>query len=675
MMDNPLVEPKFEIPFDRIEAGHVEPAVELLLTSARAAIEAIVQETAPRTYDNTVAALDRATEPLEYAMGVVSHLESVATSPALRSAYNAVQPPVAAFYSSIPLNDGLWKALQAYAAVGEELDPTRARHFEKLMDDFRRHGADLPDADKQTLSALDVELAKVTTRFAHNVLDATNAWELVIADEATLAGLPESAKAAAAAAAADKGVKGWRFTLQMPSYIPLLTYLDDAAVREEAYRAYNTRASSGEYDNGPLVAEILRLRRAKAELLGYASFADFVLEDRMAKTGAHARRFVDELREKARAGFARENEELLAFRRELEGDDAPALQPWDIAYYSEKQRRARYDFDEEALRPYFPVDRVIEGLFSVATRLYGVRIEGDDSMPVWHEGVRVYRLLEADGTRIAAFYTDVHPRQTKRDGAWMNGLINGVAAPAGLEPHLGLICGNVMPPVGDTPALLTHGDVETLFHEFGHLLHHCLSRVSVRSLAGTRVAWDFVELPSQIMENWCWEREALHLFARHWQTGEPIPDALFTAMKRARTFRAANAMMRQLGFATVDLALHVDYDPERDGSPVEYARALLQDHAPAPLFAGYAMINSFSHLFAHPTGYAAGYYSYKWAEVLDADAFTRFRDEGIFSPVVGGAFRSEILERGDSRDPMDLFKAFMGREPRVEPLLTRSGLL
>jgi oligopeptidase A len=676
-MSNPLTERKFAIPFDRIEAKHVEPAVDQLLAEARAQIEIVVDAEGPRTYDNTVGALDRASEPLEYAMGVVAHLESVATTDALREAYNAVQPKVAAFYSSIPLHPGLWRALRDYADTSDaaELDPTRRRHLDKLVRDFRRHGAELHDDEKQKMSALDVELAQKTTKFSQNVLDATNAWDLVVTDESVLAGLPDSAKEAAAASAASKGVTGWRFTLQAPSYIPLVTYLDDASIREQAYRAFNTRAASGPFSNDGLLADIVRLRREKARLLGYANFADFVLEDRMARSAAEARRFIDELRERSRAAFVRENEDLLAFRREIEGPSAPPLQPWDVAYYAEKQRRARYDFDEEALRPYFAVDAALKGAFDVAERLYGVKIQPTSELPTWHETVRAYRLCDHDGTELAAFYVDVYPRETKRDGAWMNGLITGVLGDKGMEPHLGLICGNVMPPVGSRPALLTHGDVEMLFHEFGHLMHHCLSRVSVRSLGGTNVAWDFVELPSQIMENWCWEREALDMFARHWETGEKIPDALFDALQRARTFRAANAMMRQLGFAEVDLALHVDFDPDRDGSPVEYARTLLQSYAAAPLFPGYAMVTSFSHLFSNPVGYAAGYYSYKWAEVLDADGFTRFRDEGIFSPAVGKAFRDEILAQGDSRDPMELFQAFMGRPPRVEPLLERSGLL
>ncbi|MFN7135029.1 MAG: M3 family metallopeptidase, partial [Myxococcales bacterium] len=369
-----------------------------------------------------------------------------------------------------------------------------------------------------------------------------------------------------------------------------------------------------------------------------------------------------------------ENQESERFRKELEGPDAPALKPWDVGYYAEKLRRKLYDFDEEELRPYFPVERVLEGMFETVNRLYGIRVEARPNVPVWHPTVRAYQIRDADGSVIGAFYADLYPRDEKRGGAWMNGFITGFVEGRERTPHLGLICANATPPVGDKPALLTHGEVETLFHEFGHLLHHCLSRVEVRSLAGTSVAWDFVELPSQIMENWCWEREALDLFARHYQTGAAIPDALYGKLVRAKNFRAANAMMRQLGFAALDLALHIDYDPGRDGDVVAYVRGIMQQHAPVKYDSDYAMIASFTHLFGSAVGYAAGYYSYKWAEVLDADAFTRFKQHGVFDRQVGGEFRNKILARGDSEDPMALFKDFMGREPSVDALLIRSGL-
>jgi oligopeptidase A len=441
------------------------------------------------------------------------------------------------------------------------------------------------------------------------------------------------------------------------------------------YRAYAIRASQGEYDNRSLLSRILELRRAKAELLGFRNFADLVLHDRMAHTGERAEEFLKDLKRKTEAQFARENRDLLEFRRSLEGPDAPELQPWDVGYYAEKQRAALYDFDEEELRPYFPLERVVEGLFETVRRLYGIRVTWEPGVPVWDPQARYYAVYDRDSSFIGGFYADWYPRENKRGGAWMDALITGYPAPDGFKPHLGLICGNLTPPLADRPALLTHYEVTTIFHEFGHLLHHLLSRVELRGLAGTSVAWDFVELPSQIMENWTWDREPLDLFARHYQTGEPIPAELFEKMVRARNFRSANAHMRQLGFGFMDLALHIDYDPVRDGDAIEYTRAILQQYAPAPLPPDHAMAAAFTHLFASPVGYGAGYYSYKWAEVLDADAFTRFRTQGIFSAEVGAEFRDAILARGDSEDPAELYRKFMGRDPDPDALLARSGLL
>ncbi len=672
---NPLLSIQFRISFDRLRAEHVEPAVTTHLREARARLDALANDPGPRTFENTLARLDEITEPLDYSMGVVKHLESVATFPELRDAYNRVQPEVSAFYSSIPLDAGLWKAIQAYAATdqAQALNGTRKRFLVKTIDTFRRHGAELDPAGKAKLEQIDVELARLTTRFSQNTLDSTNAFELVLTDEARLAGLPESARAAARESAARKGVDGWRFTLQAPSYTPLMTYLDDAGIRREVYHSYCVRATSGDWDNRPLLRRILELRRAKAELLGFQHFADLVLHDRMAHTGARAQAFLRDLKGKTEAHFVRENRELLEFRRALEGSAAPELEPWDVAYYAEKQRAALYAFDEEALRPYFPLDRVVAGMFEIVGRLYGVRVAEDPGVPAWDPQVRSYRIYDRDGGFLGGFYADWYPRENKRGGAWMDALLTGF--PPGGKPHLGLICGNLTPPVGDKPALLTHREVETIFHEFGHLLHHLLSRVEIRSLAGTNVAWDFVELPSQIMENWCWEREALDLFARHYQTGEPIPEDLFQKMRRARTFRAANAQMRQLGFGFVDLALHIDYSPGRDGDPIAYTRGILQEFSPAKLPPDHAMVAAFTHLFADPVGYGAGYYSYKWSEVLDADAFTRFRTDGIFSPEAGRRFRESILERGDSEDPGELYRQFMDRDPDPNALLERSGLL
>jgi oligopeptidase A len=469
-------------------------------------------------------------------------------------------------------------------------------------------------------------------------------------------------------------LSGYRFTLHEPSLLAVLTYADDAALREQMYRAYNTRASRGDKDNRGVILRILELRQHKARMLGYRDFVDLVLDERMARKGDRAREFLVDLDARSRAAFVRERDELLAFRREVEGQAAPPLAPWDIAYYAEKQRVKRYDLDEEALRPYFPLDRVLAGLFELVSRLYGIAIEPANDLSVWHPSVQTYRMRDADGSSLGVFYADFFPREQKRGGAWMNALITAEQSGSGWSEHVGLICGNLTPPLGEAPALLSHREVETVFHEMGHLMHHMLSRVEVKSLAGTNVAWDFVELPSQIMENFCWERESLDLFARHHQSGERIPDALFERMRRARTYRGATAMLRQLGFGLTDLRLHMEYDAERHGDPVDYGRRIMAEFVPAELPDDYAMLASFGHLFSHPVGYAGGYYSYKWAEVLDANAFERFRQQGLFSPEIGREFREKILARGDSREPMDLFIDFMGREPELQPLLERSGI-
>ncbi len=669
MSDNPLLSIQFHIPFDQVRAEHVEPGIRELLKQAQERIDGLAADHTPRSFANTMLALENSTENLDYALSVVRHLESVSTTPALRAAWNVVEPEASAFYSQIPLNEGLWKQLRAYAETDEAkaLAATRRRFLTKTLDSFKRHGAELDPDGKKRMAEIDVELTKVTTKFSENVLDSTNAFELIVTDEAKLAGLPPSAMDAARQNAEMKKVEGWRFTLQAPSYIPVLTYLDDREIREKMYRAFSTRATEATRDNRPLLARILELRKEKARLLGFPDFADFVLHDRMAHKGEKALHFLEELKAKTDPFFARENAALEAFAGQK-------LEPWDVGYWAEKQRRALYDFDEEQLRPYFPAERVVEGMFQIVERLYGIQVKRREGVPVWHPDVRYYEVHDRDGLLLGAFYADWYPRESKRDGAWMEGFITGVDAPGHFEPHAGCVCGNLTPPIGDKPALLTHREVETIFHEFGHLLHHVLSRVEVRSLAGTSVAWDFVELPSQIMENWCWERQALDLFARHYETGETIPEDLFQKMVRARTYRGANGQMRQLGFGFVDLKLHRDYDPARDGDVVAYAARIMQPFAAAKFPENYAMIAGFTHLFSSPVGYGAGYYSYKWAEVLDADAFTRFRDEGIFSPVVGAAFRDQILSRGDSEDPAELYRKFMGRDPNPDALLIRSGL-
>jgi oligopeptidase A len=668
---NPLLEIRFRIPFDQITAAHVEPAIAALLVRSRANIDAIAASTAPRTFENTMRALDESSEELDYAMSVIRHLETVATTPELRTALDKVQPPVSAFYTSIALNEPLWKAIQAYAGTPEAaaLAGTRKRYLQKTIDSFRRHGADLDPDGKAKLAEIDVELTQVTTKFGQNVLDATREFELVLTAENQLAGLPPSAREAAREAAAARNLEGWRFTLQAPSYIAVMTYLDDREIRRMVWQANTTRATRDPFDNRPLIDRILELRRAKATLLGFADFADFVLYDRMAHTGAQAQKFLDEIAAKTEAHFESENRELEQFA------GLEKLEPWDIAYYAEKLRAARFAFDEEDLRPYFPLESVLKGLFDLVGRLYGMRFEEEHGVPAWDPAVKVYAMYDEDGIWIASFYADWYPRDNKRGGAWMDNFLTAVPGYPRPERHAAFVGGNLTAPVGGKPALLSHRDAETIFHEFGHLLHHCFTRVEVRGLAGANTAWDFVELPSQIMENWCWEREALDLFARHWLSGQPIPDDLYQKMRAARTFRAANNQMRQLSFGSVDLALHREYSPQRDGDVMAYCRRLMQRFNPAPLPEDFAMIAAFNHLFAAPVGYGAGYYSYKWAEVLEADAFSRFREHGVFSREIGMEFRTKVLARGDSEDPAVIYRDFMGRDPDPNALLDRQGLL
>jgi oligopeptidase A len=673
LASSPLLAEQFPIQFAEVKAGQVEPVMQLLLEQMNQRLADLGGSHTPRTYSSVVLELDQMTEPLDFAMAVVRHLESVVTTPELRAAYNAVQEPVSMFYTSIPLNGAVWAAVKQVEETTDPatLEPVHRRLLQKTVSGFRRAGADLDAAGKKKLEELDVALTKATTKFSENVLDATNAYELLISEESKLAGLPESARMAARESAKSKGREGWRLTLQAPSLTAALTYLDDRDIRRDLWQASNRRATNGEYDNRTLITEILRLRREKAELLGYRDFADLVLEERMAHTGAHAQEFLEDLKQKTQPFFTRENESLRAMGTQLGYE---TIEPWDVAYIAEKQRLALYNFDEEELRPYFELERVVAGMFDIFSRVFGIEMKEDASVPGWDDAVKYYSVTDAaSGKLLGGFYSDWFPRENKRGGAWMDALITG--NPAAGKPHLGLICGNLTPPVEGTPSLLTHREVETIFHEFGHLLHHTLSLVPVRTLGGTNVPWDFVELPSQIMENWCQDQEALNLFARHYQTGEAIPDELFNKMKRARTFRGANAQMRQLGFSLVDLKLHREFDTQSGADVMAYARNILAEFAVAPLPSDYGMIASFTHLFSSPVAYGSGYYSYKWAEVLDADAFTRFQREGIFNAKTGAEFRQHILERGDSEDPAALYRSFMGRDPDANALLERLGLL
>ncbi len=668
---NPLLETTLPIPFDRIKPEHVVSATLQLLETAKKQHEAYVSAAGPLTFDNTILALGEVGDGLDRSMSTARHLGDVVSTPEMRAALAQTQPLVAAFRSGFMLDPRVWARIKQYAATEEakSLTRNRKRLLELTLKRFRRNGADLDEASKKRLREMSIELAALSRKFGDNALESTNAFEFVITDEAKLAGLPETARIAARQAAKDKGVEGWRFTLQAPSAQAVLAYMDDAAIREKVFRAQASVASGGAQDNRPVIRRIIELRRERAKLLGYRTWADLQTEERMAGSGAKAQEFLATLETKTRSAFHRENEELLSYRRGLEGQQAPPLALWDTDYYAEKLRRERYALDPETLRAYFPFDSVLKGLFDIAGKLYGVKFAKVAGAPVWNPAAEYFEVRDADGTVLGYFYTDFYSRPSKTAGAWEGQLVSRRVSPA--RPEVGVIVGNVTPPAGDRPALLTHREVITLFHEFGHLMETLLNRISEPALR--QVVWDVIELPSQIMENFTWRRECLDLFARHYQTGERIPDELFKRMLAARNFGAARVQMRQVGFSTMDLTLHTVYDPARDPDPSPYTRAILQRFFPEQLPDDFSMVTSFLHSFVY--NYSAGYYSYLWAEVLEADAFTRFEKEGVLNPKTGMDFRRKILERGNSADAAVLFRDFMGRDPDPEALLRRSGLL
>jgi len=683
--ENPLLSEDFRIPFRRIEPRHVEPGVREVLATGADRIEAIAAEQAPPTWDNLMAPLEEATRWVSERIAPAGHLMAVAETKELREAYNAVLPELSGFWTRIALDARLWERLERYAGTDEAraLEGVRARHLEKTLREFRRAGADLPAEKKARLETLKVELAQLEQRFGENVLDATAAYELLVTDRSRLEGVPESTLTRYAARAREQERKGWLLTLDFPSVEPILKYCRDRELRKEIFSAFIMRCRDGEWDNRGLIVQILALRDELARLLGYPNFPDYRLEEHMVRSGERALAFAAEMVERTRPYWERDARALGAHARSMGLD---ALRPWDVAFVSEALRLQEYDLDDEMLRPYFPLDQVMEGLFEIVRRVFGLDVREAPNDEVWHPDVRFYEITDEDGTRLGSFYTDWYPRKAKRQGAWMNDFRTGGPRPdGGFDPHLGVVCGNFTPPdeggtggvgasAGGTGALLTHREVETIFHEFGHLLHHTTSRVPVRARGGLNVAWDWVELPSQLMENWCWEREALDLFARHHETGEPIPEDLFERLTAAKRFMSGWAQMRQLSFGSVDLELHGELAPTAseldEDRLMEYARERFGRFAPQPEFADYHVLTSFTHLFAG--GYAASYYSYLWSEVLDADAFTRFRENGIFDRSTGRSYMDTILTRGDSADPDVLFQEFMGREPDPAALLERN---
>jgi oligopeptidase A len=662
---NPFLERTFRIPFHRMDPSHVVPAVQEILARAEDARAALAGNPDPPTWENTVAALDTLTERVRRVTNPIHHLLAVAESPELRKGWNEVLPQVTTFWSRLYLDREILTRLRGVVASPEAraLDDLHRRHLARTIREFERAGAGLEDRDRARLEAIDVELSRLEQSFSEHVLDATAAWSLHLLDPARLEGIPEDALERFQTRARSDEKEGWVIGLDAPSVQAVLRHARDRELRRTVFEANLARGKEDPWDNRPLIPRILELRREKARLLGYEDFPDFRLEEQMAHSGARAREFLEEMRTRTTPYWERDLAEL---RGEAQGLGLDALRPWDVSWVMEEIRKARFDLDEEELRPYFPLDRVLEGLFELARRLFGVVVHEVEIEERWHPDVRYHELRSEDGHLLGAFYADLFPRPEKRQGAWMSDFIYGV----GGDPHLANICANFPPPSERRPALLSHRDVETLFHEFGHLLHHCTSRVPIEGRGGINVAWDWVELPSQLLENWCWEEEALARFSGHWESGEPLPAELFRKMEQTRRFMGGWIQMRQISFGIMDLALHTEFDPATHGDPVAWATDRILDLAPDREFAGTHPLTSFLHLFSG--GYAASYYAYLWSEVLEADLFSRFRDEGIFSRSVGEAFLDTILSRGDEKDPDLLFRDFMGRDPDPEPLLRRN---
>ena len=667
---NPLLAGDFRIPFHLIEAEHVVPGIRALMAEAEEAIDELADDPDPPSWDNTVDRLDTIARRVQEGTTPVRHLLAVAESPELREAWGTVLPEVSSFWTRLVLHRGLWARLQDYAetAESEELEGLPARHLEKTLRDFRRAGADLPDEGRTRLEELEVEMARLQQEFSEHVLDATAAWKHQVTDEDELAGIPSDAMDRFRRAAEAEDKEGWVLTLDAPSVQAVLKNARSRELRETVHQAYLARGREEPWDNRPLIPRILALRQEKARLLGYPDYPDFRLEEQMVKEGKRAREFVDEMIDRTLPYWERD---LGILREATDEKGLDVLRPWDVGFLIEELRKERFELDEEELRPYFPLDRVLEGMFALTERLFGLSVRETPVEEVWHDDVRFFELLDGEGEPRGAFYADLFPRPEKRQGAWMNDFIYGRPQPeGGLSPHLGVICANFPPPSEDRPALLTHRDVETLFHEFGHLLHHCTSQVPIAGRGGIHVAWDWVEVPSQLMENWTWERDALDLISGHWDTGEPIPDEIHERMLRARRFMGGWSQMRQLSFGLLDLSLHTSYDPETDGDPVEWVTDLLRPYSPDEVFAGSHPLPAFHHLFSG--GYAASYYSYLWSEVMEADIFTRFLENGLFDRETGTRYLESILAAGDRDDPDALFRSFMGRDPDPEALIRRN---
>lgn len=678
-MNNPLLTMDSLPPFSQIKPEQVQPAVIQAIADCKQKISDVLAQRDPHTWDSLIAPLEEVNDRLSRIWSPVSHLNSVLNSEALREAHDACLPLLSEFQTYVGQHEGLY---QAYLALSQSddfplLSGAQRKEIQNTLRDFRLSGIGLPAEAQQRYGEIQARLSELASRFSNNVLDATQGWHKLVADEAELAGLPDSVRAAARQMAEFKGKEGWLFTLDIPSYLPVMMYADNRELRAEMYEAFTTRASdqgpnAGKWDNSAIMSELLTLRRELAQLLGFANYAELSLATKMADKTEQVVSFLTDLAAKSLPQGKAELEEIRSFAAEQHGQSE--LAAWDLAYYAEKLKQHKFSISDEQLRPYFPASKVVKGLFEVVKRVFGMKVRERLGIDTWHPDVRFYDIFDADDELRGSFYLDLYAREHKQGGAWMDVCLGRRYRQDGsLQKPVAYLTCNFNGPVDGKPALFTHNEVVTLFHEFGHGIHHMLTRIDVAGVAGINgVAWDAVELPSQFLENWCWESEALAFISGHYETGEPLPADLLEKMLTARNFQAAMQMLRQLEFALFDFRLHQEFDPANPAqlpALLDEVRSQVAVMTP-PAFNRFQ--HSFSHIFAG--GYAAGYYSYKWAEVLSADAFSRFEEEGIFNPATGQSFLKNILEKGGSKEPMELFRAFRGREPKVDALLRHSGI-
>ncbi|MBV6644873.1 MAG: M3 family metallopeptidase [Cyclobacteriaceae bacterium] len=678
---NPLLtefDTPFEVPpFDAIKVEHFLPAIRLSMDQAKSEIDDIIANSDPASFENTIEKLEASGESLQRNASVLFNLNSAETSKELQQVAQEISPVLTEFDSEIKQNEGLFARVKTVyeSRSGLDLSVEQKMLLEKTYKSFVRSGSNLDTVAKNRFREVSMELSKLTLKFGENVLKETNDYELVIEKESDLSGLPQDVIDRAASLAKENEHAGkWVFTLQAPSYIPFMEYADNRTLREQLFKAYMSKAFKGnDHDNQELIRKIVALRSEKSNLLGYKTYADYVLEERMAETPLKVKSFLNDLLEKSMPAARKEVDEIKAFMKEQGVDHE--LQRWDWAYYSEKLRKKKYEFDDELIKPYFELERVIAGVFETAGKLFGLAFERKSDIPVYHPDVQAYEVRDRVGNMVAVFLADFFPRAGKRPGAWMTSFREEKRKNGNrIIPQVSIVC-NFTPSSEGNPSLLKFDEVKTLFHEFGHALHGMLANTTYGSLSGTSVYWDFVELPSQIFENWCYEKECLDLFARHYQTGELIPQELIEKLRSTVTYHEAYATVRQLSFALLDMAYH--YDISGNSATIGDVAAFEQEAMNAtelfPLVDGVNMSVQFGHIFAG--GYAAGYYSYKWAEVLDADAFSLFQERGIFDAATAVSFQENILSKGGTVPPMELYKRFRGQEPTADALLKRAGLV